>query len=333
MTEQQTMLADMVGQLFAELGPTAEFERDWARILEVELPGLLIPEAQGGFGGNWEDAGLVFRLAGRSALNLPVTEAIITAHLAVSAGWTPPSGMGSLAGSADGVLSDGLYSGTAACVPWGRFAAYIVLPAPDGEGALLLETASASIDPALNPAGEPRDSLHFSDAPVTRIDVDLVGLGAFARSAQIAGALDAALAMSIEYVNERQQFGRPIAKFQAVQQALASFACEAVAANTAAVGAAQALRRGDAGFEIAAAKLRANMAVGEGTATAHQVHGAIGFTEEYALHRITRRLWSWRSEFGGDALWSSRLGGWVAAAGADQFWPSIADRTDPMEVN
>lgn len=153
-------------------------------------------------------------------------------------------------------------------------------------------------------------------------------LMAFARSAQIAGALDAALALSVAYVNERQQFGRPLGKFQAVQQSLASFACEAAAANCAAMGAAQALDHGAAEFEIAAAKLRANRAVELGTTVAHQVHGAIGFTEEYALHHLTRRLWQWRSEFGNDAHWSGRLGESVIEAGAEAFWPDLTARTD-----
>jgi acyl-CoA dehydrogenase len=55
-------------------------------------------------------------------------------------------------------------------------------------------------------------------------------------------------------------------------------------------------------FEIAAAKLRTNMAIGTGTSIAHQVHGAIGFTHEYDLHRYTRRLMGWRSEFGNDRI-------------------------------
>lgn len=153
-------------------------------------------------------------------------------------------------------------------------------------------------------------------------------LGAFARVAQIAGALDAALALSVGYVNERQQFGRPLGKFQAVQQSLASFACEAAAANCAAMGAAQALDRGDAAFEIAAAKLRANRAVGIGTQVAHQVHGAIGFTQEYPLQHLTKRLWQWRSEFGNEAYWAKRVGNSVIERGADNFWPDLTERTD-----
>ena len=124
------------------------------------------------------------------------------------------------------------------------------------------------------------------------------------------------------------QFGRPLGKFQAVQQSLASFACEAAAANCAAMGAAQALDRGDAEFELAAAKLRANRAVEVGTTVAHQVHGAIGFTQEYGLHPLTRRLWQWRSEFGNDSHWSGKLGARVIARGADAFWSDLTVRTD-----
>jgi len=239
MNESRRMLAEMADHLFAELGPDATEEIDGARIDELGLPLLLVPEREGGFGGDWLDALTVFRLAGYHALGID-------------------------------------------------------LPA------LIVARAEA-------------------------VESDLAM--AFARSCQIAGALDAALALSVGYVNERQQFGRPLGKFQAVQQNLASFACEAAAANCAAMGAAQALDRGEAHFEIAAAKLRANRAVETGTTVAHQVHGAIGFTQDYRLHPLTRRLWQWRSEFGNDAYWSRELGSKVVAAGAEAFWPDLTART------
>jgi len=53
------------------------------------------------------------------------------------------------------------------------------------------------------------------------------------------------------------------------------------------------------------------------------MHGAIGFTQEHRLHYWTRRLWSWRDEFGNEAFWARRLGGAVAAAGADRLWHGI----------
>jgi acyl-CoA dehydrogenase len=55
---------------------------------------------------------------------------------------------------------------------------------------------------------------------------------------------------------------------------------------------------------VAAAKIRA----GEAAAIAHQVHGAIGFTLEHGLHRLTRRSWSWRDELGTESRRSRELG-------------------------
>ena len=155
--------------------------------------------------------------------------------------------------------------------------------------------------------------------------------GAFIRVAQAAGAMDAALAMSIDYVNTRQQFGKPLGKFQAVQQVLAVFAVEAAAVNVAGAAAAAALDRvaGDAEaalFEIACAKLRTNKAIGQATAIAHQVHGAIGFTLEYDLHNLTGPLLDWRSDHGNDAYWANVLGTKVAKMGGPGLWAEITAR-------
>jgi acyl-CoA dehydrogenase len=55
---------------------------------------------------------------------------------------------------------------------------------------------------------------------------------------------------------------------------------------------------------------------------AHQMHGAIGFTHEHSLHRLTRRLWAWRDEFGTESWWSLEPGREVAAE-ADALWPRM----------
>lgn len=155
--------------------------------------------------------------------------------------------------------------------------------------------------------------------------------GAFIRVAQAAGALDAALAMSIDHVNTRQQFGKPLGKFQAVQQVLAIFATEAAAVNVAGAAAAAALDRahGDfdtALFEIASAKLRMNKAIGVAASIAHQVHGAIGFTREYDLHRLTGPLLDWRSDHGNDAYWANVLGGMAVKLGGAGLWAEVTRR-------
>lgn len=147
----------------------------------------------------------------------------------------------------------------------------------------------------------------------------------------MAGAMGQALSLSIEHVNTRQQFGRPLGKFQAVQQSLAVMACEVRAVEAAAAALAARLDRVNldpaaADFEIAAAKLRANRAVGVVTALAHQVHGAIGFTAEYDLHRVTIALMRWRGAHGNDAHWAQLLGRQVAGFGGPGLWEALTAR-------
>lgn len=156
-------------------------------------------------------------------------------------------------------------------------------------------------------------------------------LRAAATVSLMAGAMGHGLALSIEHVNTRQQFGRPLGKFQAVQQSLAVMACEVRAVEAAAAALAARLdavgldpARGD--FEIAAAKLRANRAVGIVTSIAHQVHGAIGFTQEYDLNRVTIPLMRWRGAHGNDAHWAQRLGRQVAGFGGRGFWEAMTAR-------
>jgi acyl-CoA dehydrogenase len=334
MSESLTLLSDTADRLFGDLTADAklDFAAVWGRIDEVGFPALLVGEAEGGFGGDWLDAVTVLRLAGCHALPAPLAEAILARRLLADAGLDAPEGLVTLAAVCDGVLEAERFTGTLNAVAWGRDAASIVA-VRDGVLILLRCSDAVAVTEGHSPAGDPRDTLRFAGAPLQSgaCAADLFALGALTRTALIAGALDASLARSIAYANERVQFGKPIGKFQAVQQSLAIFAEEAAAVNCAAQAAARSMTlgvRGGAGFEIAAAKLRANMAAGIGAATAHQVHGAIGFTHEYPLHRWTARLAGWASEFGSERHWAEFLGDLVAARGADALWPDITARSD-----
>ena len=188
-------------------------------------------------------------------------------------------------------------------------------------------------------AAEPRDSLRFDGevvaAALLPASVDparLFAFGAMARAAQIAGALEMALEQSVQYANDRSQFGTPIGKFQAVQQELARMAGEVAAAGAAVENASRAADRPSsrgssrAGFEMAVAKIRASEAasiVAGVAGIAHQTHGAMGFTYEHALHFATRRLWSWRAEFGSEIYWSEHLGRSLASHGGPALWPYL----------
>jgi len=152
---------------------------------------------------------------------------------------------------------------------------------------------------------------------------DTQRLLALATTCLMAGAMSAALELTVQYARERQQFGKSLSTFQAIQQQLALFTEEVAATNMAAAAACRARDRRPAHFEIAAAKLRANIAVGTVTSVAHQVHGAMGFTKEYKLQRLTRALWQWRSDYGNDRHWSDELGKVIARQGAGGFWPAL----------
>ena len=349
MTEQRDMLAQTADRLFGELMETGisnepgnDLSGPWLRIEELGLLDLFQPESAGGFGGCWADAVVVFNLLGLHALPLPVGETIIGRKLLGEADIALPSGILTLAECADAVFaadSTGgvVFSGTLLDVPWGAQAQH-VLVAAHAEGrdylVLLARHGAADIATHSNDAFEPRDTIRFEGASVVnRVDSrgapnSLFSQAALLRTSQIAGALEKILALSVDYANQREQFGRPLSKFQALQHQLALLAEEAAAVKCAAMAAALAQDKKDSRFEIAASKLRANQSVGEATSIAHQTHGAIGITREHQLHQWTQRLWSWRSEFGNDRHWSNILGKIVLSEGADNFWGNLTSRSD-----
>jgi len=337
MNELRTILGDVVTRLFTdrvtkELLESAE-QGQWPDDLwqAVEENGLtlpLVPESKGGAGGTWGDALVVVRAAGRHAVPLPLAETIVGSWFLSEAGLEAPSGPLTIAPVRLG--------GTAARVPWGRAAGHVVIVTGVEGRPMVALTARGAGEVTLdqNLAREPRDTLVFDAAPVVaaapaggRVPANAVWLyGALVRSAQMAGGLDYLLRQASQYATERRQFGKPIGSFQAIQQNLAVLAGHTAAAGTAAAHAFRAADRGDPAFEIAAAKVRVGEAAGIGASITHQAHGAIGFTYEHALHFVTRRLWSWRAEFGGEGDWAVELGRSVAERGADALWPHLTAR-------
>jgi acyl-CoA dehydrogenase len=267
-----------------------------------------------------EDALALLTLAGEYAAPVPLAEAALAGWLL---GTTPPPSV-SVAPRGDLRLANGAVSGTAQRVPWGRAVEHVVVVI-DGQ-AVVLPTCAARIEQQTNIAGEPRDLLVFEQAvaeDVRPVNCDLIERGALTRAAMMSGALTAMARLTIAYAADRRQFGRPIASFQAVQQHLVAIAQDASLVAIAAQAAAQAAKQGRATFEIAAAKLLASQAALTATRAAHQVHGAMGMTQEYRLHQFSRRLWAWRSEYADEQSWVRRIGRVVASAGADQLYPAI----------
>jgi alkylation response protein AidB-like acyl-CoA dehydrogenase len=307
----------------------------WNALEESGLPLAWVPDEFGGSGARMADGFAVLRITGHFAAPVPLAETLMAGWALARAGITVPAGPMTLAPvHADGHIElrgDGRLAGRARRVPFARNARHIAVLVHGGEPVVaLVAAAGLAISQDTSLAGEPRDDVSFDGAiPETvrpaAVDQDmLVTLGAAVRLQQMAGALEKILEQSVQHALDRSQFGRPIAKFQAVQHNLATLAGEVAAASAAADAAAEAcLFPQFATGEVAIAKVRGGEAAGTGAAIAHQVHGAMGFTYEHSLHHATRRLWSWREEFGNEAAWAQRLGRMVAARGADQLWPFI----------
>ena len=300
----------------------------WSAVEEAGFTAALLPDAAGGFGATPVEAMGLLRVAAGHAAPIPLAETMLAGWLLAQAGLDVPSGPLTLAPVRrdDGlVLQGGRLSGTARRVPWGR----------DAKAAAVIVDGMVTCVPAggwsashgTNIAGEPRDTLVFDTAvEASACPVSVAALraaGAAVRTAQIAGALTRVLDVCVTYVQTRVQFGRPIGKFQAIQQSMAILAGQCAAAVAAADMAAEALGGTLDPLVIGAAKARAGEAASVAAGLAHQVHGAIGFTQEYELHPLTRRLWSWRDEFGNEAEWNALVGRAALRAGADGLWPVI----------
>ena len=349
--ELQSLLADTCARLFTDRVTPALIEATekgkwpddlWQSVEEGGLTLPQIPEQHGGAGGTWDHAQVVLSAAGRFAVPLPIAETMLGAWLLSSAGLDVPMGPITVAPTQAGerlsLRRDGgawTLSGTAARVPWGRSAKHVVVLAESGGKLMVARVAggAAKAEPDTNLALEPRDTLTWSSAPVAAagtsdsLQPDSLWLaGAMVRAAQMAGGLEFLLSQSVKYVSERKQFGKPLSTFQVIQQNLALLAGHTAAAGMAAQAAFHAMEKGDASFEIACAKIRVGEAAGLGAGIAHQAHGAIGFTYEHSLHFVTRRLWSWRAEFGAEGHWAERLGREVAARGAQALWPMLTSR-------
>ncbi|MGM0586696.1 MAG: acyl-CoA dehydrogenase family protein [Pseudomonadota bacterium] len=348
MTDAQTaggMLADQLDRLLAavdapllqrvEAGQGAGPLGD--RLAELGLPLALAPDEKGGAGLGWQEMAPAMISLGAHTAPAGLGEAMVAnwalAHAGMEAEETPPAVTADLLEMDDA----GRVTGTAALF-WAAEGdeALAVARSPDGPRLVRLATQGRAEplptlgrDPRLRATwdrAEPLASLHAPLGEAT-LRASLAAL----RAAQIAGGLARQLDLSIEHGNTRQQFGRPIGKFQAIQHMIAQLAAEAAAARASVRIALRALDAADADPDavpgvlpaVAVSKTRTSLAVTRAAPHAHAVHGAIGVTQEHILHHVSRRLWQWREDAGDEHAWSETLGRAALARGGDALWPEL----------
>lgn len=306
---------------------------------EVQAQGvtLALADAQaGGAGLDWQTCRAALAASGRHAAPLPLGETMVASWALAAAGIEPPPGpLAVLTGVLTLDAQDRL-SGHEALLPWARADGLALAVAERGgrHWLALLRLDAADLQARASVARLPGACVQLQDKPAQCLVAAPACVGALGllpamallRAVQMAAALERVLALTLDYAQTRQQFGKPIGRFQAVQHLLADLAGQAAAAQVAAL---YGCRRFDAGADealrgAAVAKIAASRAAGIGAAAAHQVFGAIGVTDEHPLHLYTRRLWQWRSEAGSEHHWAEQLGRPLLAAGGAALWPAIA---------
>lgn len=301
----------------------------WQRLNELGLVRLTGATESGGSGAGWHEATELLAAAVRHGVRIPLAEHDLLACWLLDALRLPTDG----AVRTVCLLGE---RGVANAVPWACGADRILLVWQAGGEHYAADTVPGALEitPGVNMIGEPRDTVTadlttLRGVPVAADLVEQLRLrSALVRSIQVCAALDRILELSIEHVATRLQFGRPLAKFQAIQHLVADIAAEAALARAATEAALSVAVTGDwsgphLDFLVAAARSCTGHAASVVVRNTHQVHGAIGTTREHRLHEFTRAALAWRSEFGSVKYWDDQVTDAALRAGADGLWSLI----------
>jgi alkylation response protein AidB-like acyl-CoA dehydrogenase len=296
----------------------------WKKLGEMGILGLTLPEEQGGAGMNEVDMVLVLEEAGRNILPEPLLEhAVVGAPLLARAGtdaqkteWLPRLATGEatvtmslatepyvLDANADLVIIE--QDGELHAATQDRLS---LTPLSSADGARRLFKVTAELDDAtrMGPSGE-HAKWAFNHA-------------AAGTAAELVGIADALLQQTVSYAKEREQFGRKIGSFQAVQHKLAETFLLVESAKSAIYYAAYALSQDvpDASIHVSVAKAYAGDAARRANYESLQLHGGIGFTWEHDLHLWLKRGRALEAAYG-DSDWHRRqIADWVYAGGGSK---------------
>lgn len=280
----------------------------WNALQSSGFLDVLVPEHDGGAGLGWSDAWHVLFAAGRHGLPLPVGATLYARAVMAALKVQPLTDIITMSGfvqhGPDGVM-------LVRDLPAARLATYAMVQ--DNDTIYLLPLSQATLTDVGGPgcfdaqASWPRAVVNQSTLGAGERGLVSRGL-ALALAAQIAGAADRALELTLQYANQRTQFGKPIGKFQALQQQLSEMAEWVFSARMASQIGAQSNNWEVATLPAAIAKTQTSAVAAPIAEVAHAVHAAIGITAEYDLQIYTRRLYEWARLGGGEPYWAHHIG-------------------------
>ncbi len=289
----------------------------WAKLAEMGIPGLLIPEEQNGMGMNEVDAVLLHEELGRAGCGEPViSTAAVAAPLLRDLGIPELSGPW-LERIAAGEAIVGVSCDPSPFVADANVADLLLLHDGDEIFAVDPKTVNLTHEDANDPSRR-LYSIDFAGSDTTQIAsgqtaIDLaaaaVDRGVLAAAAQQLGVCDKLISMSAEYAVQREQFGKPIGSFQAVKHMLANCKVKLEYARPVVLRAAHSVAHGvpARSLHVSMAKIVASEAASLAARTGLQVFGALGYTWEQNLHIWMRRAWSLEQAWGRNAWHRARV--------------------------
>jgi acyl-CoA dehydrogenase len=322
--------ANELTELITSLATDTDDLSHWRTVQELGLVTIGIAEDAGGSGGGLGDLLVVIRELARAGIGTPIVEAS-TAAFAI--GVPRPGAFDTIAVNRAADLAAPTLTVRAIEVPFAGQAERLVVVGDSDVVSVHLEQPGVAVEVATDLAGADTgqvmlDGAEYQRLPDTPDASAVVERLAIARSAALLGSAYGAYDLARGYVAERKQFGAPLAEIPAISAALAQMAVRIRHAESAVERAtevctqagAPALRRFGA---VAAARVATAGMATLVARTAHQLHGAVGVTQEYGLHRHTRKLWAWRDADEPERAWSGRLGGMALAVDEDTLWNHV----------
>jgi alkylation response protein AidB-like acyl-CoA dehydrogenase len=286
----------------------------WSRLAAGGWLSLPLPESRGGGGATLMDVAVAVEEIARAAAVVPVAETYACAVAVSNYGTEEAAGL-IAAGLGDGSVSltaavidgaggaaivvDGRLSGLKKFVDYGQTCSHhLVVASEHGqEGVYLVAAGSAGVssEPLSTIGQTPQANVRYESAAALRAGgpecaAELSRLATMFCSAQLLAYADVALGMTVDYVRNRVQFGRPLGAFQAVQHHCADMATALESARFLIYETIWKLQHGEARAEdLAMAKAIASRTGVFVTMQAHQLHGGMGVTDEYPLQFYSRR--------------------------------------------
>lgn len=280
----------------------------WRALEQSGFADAMVPESADGAGLSLLDAWAIVFALGRYAVPTPFAQTMLARAWLHQAGMRIPSGSITFAPFQVRESAEGL---SCRHVSFGRLADHVVIQ--HQQRILILATEDASVTMSGGHASLDADLFWPANlldaAQRTEAAPNLMAeLQAWCLAALIAGAGDRVLEMTLDYANQREQFGKPIGRFQALQQQISEMAEQVFGVRMASEMSCRTDGFRPNALLAAVAKMQCSQAVDKIASVAHAVHGAIGVTKDYDLQLYTRRMREWARSGGGHGYWASMIG-------------------------